>query len=198
MAMKSMTITVEGVNPLLLNNPQTVDSFNPYTKQMKVITSKRAKTDEDMLALRDLEIMSKIYWDDELGIYIPSTWVTAAIAGWSFKKAKISKADIRSAVFAVDSKVKLNYLGISKVKEPSDIVGNPHFRHMMTLKQGQVRVVKAAPIFHEWGFKTTLEFDDSVIDAATLEQIVKHASMYGGFGDFRPTFGRASTEVTHD
>ena len=197
MAMRNMSVNITGINPILLNNPQTVDSFNSYSKRMKVITSKRAKTDEDMMALRDLEIEAKIYWDDELKLYVPTTWVTAALAGWSFKKAKISKADIRSAVFTVSPKAKLHYRDDDKVKEVSDIVGNHAFRHTMTLKQGQVRIVKAAPIFHNWAFTVELEFDGTVIDPATLEQILIHASKYGGYGDFRPTFGRALTEVSH-
>jgi len=198
MSIRSINIKVTGINPLLMNNPQTVDMFNDYSKKMKVITSKRAKTEEDMHALRDLEIAAKIYWSDENGIYIPTTWVTAALAGWSFKKAKISKADIRSAVFTTNGQAKLSYDGMSKVKTATDIVKNHDFRHMMTLKQGQVRVVKAAPIFHNWSFETELEFDDTVIDPTTLEQILKHASQYGGFGDFRPTFGRATLEASHD
>ena len=69
------------------------------------------------------------------------------------------------------------------------------FRLNMTLKQGQVRVVKAVPIFHKWSFSTRVEFDDKLVDESSLVDIIKHASLYGGFGDFRPTFGRAQAEV---
>jgi hypothetical protein len=85
---------------------------------------------------------------------------------------------------------------MDRVKTPEDIVKNDEFRHMMTLKQGQVRVVKAVPIFHDWSFVVGLEFDDKMIDPGSLEAIIHHAAKFGGFGDFRPTFGRATAEVT--
>jgi hypothetical protein len=55
-----------------------------------------------------------------------------------------------------------------------------------------------APIFHNWSFETMLEFDDKTIDPSSLTHVVKHAARYGGFGDFRPTFGRATAEVSTD
>lgn len=199
MAIRSLHIAVSGINPLLQNNPQTVDRFNPYTKAMAKINAKKTRrTDEDYRELYDIEIRAKIYWDERLGIYIPGTWISAAIASASFKQAKISKADIRGSVFVEDDKIKLDYENRNLVKTPEDIVGNPFFRLNMTLKQGQVRVVKAVPIFHKWKAETKVEFDDKLVDESSLIHIIKHAALYGGFGDFRPTFGRAQAEVTSE
>jgi hypothetical protein len=197
MSIRSITANVTGISPLLMNNPQTVDRFNDYTKAMARINAKKTRrTDDDYLELQNIEVRAKIYWDD--GIYVPSTWLSAAIAATSFKTAKISKADIRGSVFTTQDRIPLVYRDKSKVKTPEDIVGNHDFRIKLTLKQGQVRVVKAAPIFHEWSFSCGLEYDDKVIDPETLANIIKHSAKYGGFGDFRPTFGRAIAEVSHD
>lgn len=199
MAIRSLSVAINGMNPLLQNNPQTVDRFNDYTRAMAKINAKKTRrTDEDYRDLQDIEVRAKIYWTEELGIYVPGTWLSAAIAAASFKKAKISKADIRGSVFVEDDKIKLNYENMNLVKKPEDIVGNPFFRLNMTLKQGQVRVVKAVPIFHKWSFKTKVEFDDKLVDESSLVDIIKHASLYGGFGDFRPTFGRAQAEVVSE
>ena len=197
MAIRFLKAKFAGINPLLQNNPQTVDRFNPYTKAMKRINDKKTRrTDDDFLELKNIEVRAKIYWDDEIGIYVPATWVTSAIAGASFKRAKIAKADIRAGVFAVNDKIKLNYRDMNKVKTPDDIVGNPDFRLDMTLKQGMVRVVKSVPIFHNWNFDCDLEFEDTVIDADSMTNIIGYVARYGGFGDFRPTFGRATAEVS--
>jgi hypothetical protein len=199
MAIRSLKVTITGMNPLLQNNPQTVDRFNDYTRAMAKINAKKTRrTDEDYRDLQDIEVRAKIYWDEDLGIYVPGTWMSAAIAAASFKKAKISKADIRGSVFVEDDKIKLQYENMNLVKKPEDIVGNPFFRLNMTLKQGQVRVVKAVPIFHKWSFNTKIEFDDKLVDESSLVDIIKHASLYGGFGDFRPTFGRAQAEVVSE
>lgn len=197
MTMKTLTVAVTGNNPLLQNNPQTVDRFNEYAQSMAVINKKgKRRTDDDYRQLQDIEVRSKIYWDDEMGIYVPSTWLLAGVAANAFKTVKVSKADIRGAVFSTAPKLKLTYRDQEKVKEPIDIVNNHDFRIKLTLKQGQARIVKAAPIFHNWSFSATMEFDDKVIDPQSMVRVIEHTAKYSGFGDFRPTFGRATAEVT--
>ena len=197
MAIKPAPVTITGIAPLLQNNPQTVDPFNRYSKAKKAITNKRtAKTDDDLIELGNLETESKIYFDDEIGVYVPATWLTEAINVTAFAVAKIGKAKMRGGLFATEPKVKLHYRDMGKVKTIADVVMNPAFRHRMLLKQGQVRVPKDAPIYHDWSFQTVIEFDDTVLDFGSLKRIVERAALYGGFGDFRPTFGRAKAEVT--
>lgn len=196
MAIQQAQIVVTGISPLLQNNPQTVDPFNHYAKAKKAITNKRtAKTDDDLLELGNLETESKIYFDDDIGVYVPAMWITEAIICTGFSVAKIGRAKMRGGLFATEPKVKLTYRGMNKVKTITDVVMNPEFRHRMLLKQGQVRVPKDAPIFHDWSFDTEVEFDDTVVDLGSLRRIVERAAKYGGFGDFRPTFGRANAEV---
>lgn len=188
-----------GINPLLLANPQTVDRFNAYTKAMKRINDKKTRrTDDDYLELANLEMRAKLYFDDEIGVYVPSTWVGAAIASTSFKTVKIGKAAIRGGVFTTADRLPLSYRGQDKVKQIEDLINNEAFRHKMILPQGQVRVSKTAPIFHGWSFSCGLEYDDSVVDEDSLKHIINQAAKYGGFGDFRPTFGRATVEFTYE
>jgi len=194
MAISEMQFKIKGFAPLLLNNPQCADPLNKYTKLKKPITSKRSKTDEDHAELADLEIRSKIYWDDDLGIYIPSTWVQAAINKVSFSVSKVSKTAMRGCLFMNEPKIKLNYKNESMVRGPIDVVKNSEFRHKMILPQGQVRLAKYFPIFHDWSFESSLEFDESVTTGRDLKIMLERACKYGGFGDFRPTFGRALVE----
>jgi hypothetical protein len=196
--MQTLLISVEGINPLLQNNPQTVDRFNKYTQAMAKINAKgKRRTDDDYREMADIEVRAKVYFDETLGVYIPATWVTSAICKHSFAQVKVSKEAIRGAVFPVAPRIKLNYRDQPLVKSPEDIVGNHDFRIKLTLKQGQVRVCKSAPIFHDWSFDTELEFDDKIIDPQDLARVIEHASKYGGFGDFRPSFGRAIAECSH-
>lgn len=199
MSIRNMHYKISGIAPLLLSNPQTVDRFNPLARKMALINAKgRRRTDEDYLELRDLEMEAKLYWDSELGVYVPSTWILAAICKVSFTQAKIAKADIRGAVFATETKLPLKFAGRKKVHGSEDIIKNGDFRHTMLLKQGQVKIAKTAPIFHDWSFEGNLEFDDKVIDPDTMEHLLNYAGNYGGFGDFRPTFGRAEVRIKFD
>lgn len=198
MPMRDARVIVKGVSPLLMNNPQTVDRFNQYAKAQAAISAKgKKRTDEDYMEYRELEMKSKIYFDEKLGAYAPATWFSEAIATRAFRVAKISRADIRGALFTVNDKLKLQYRGEKNVKEAADIWANSAFIHLMTVPQGQSRVVKACPIFHDWMFQADIEFDDKIIDPSSLTRIAGEAGRYGGFGDFRPTFGRAQVEVIH-
>jgi len=192
--MKSITVIYTGIDTLLQNNPQMSDPLNKYSKEMKTISGKRKKTDDDIVAMREIELRAKMYWDEGMGVYIPSSWVTASIQGVSWSRAKIKKADIRAAVFVTEPKLKLTYDGMDTVKAPLDIVKNERFHRVMSLKQGQVRVVKAAPQFSKWSFEAEIEFDPEIINEAELKALIEYGAAYGGFGDFRPTFGRANVE----
>ena len=199
MSYKSANVSIKGTAPLLLNNPQCVDRFNPIARRMSEITAKRTRrTDEDFHELSDLEMEAKVYWDNEIGVYIPDRWLSAAMCKVSNKVCKIPKADVRAGVTIIQSIVPLTYEGQDKVKGHIDIVKNPAFRHKMLLPQGQVRIAKYGPIFHEWSFEFDIEFDDTIFDTQDITRILEHAAKRGGFGDFRPTFGRAIATVTHD
>lgn len=198
MPIRTANLKITGASPLLMNNPQTVDRFNRFAKRMSAINAKKTRrTDDDYLELRDLEMESKSYFDQDLGIYVPSSWVAEAIATASFRVAKLSRADIRGAMFTPEEKIKLIYRDMDKVKGIADIVKNPEFRIVLILPQGQTRLAKAFPIFHKWSFETSLEFDDKIIDPDSLSRIIDYTARYGGFGDFRPKFGRAIAEVSH-
>lgn len=196
MAMQTAVISVKGIAPLLTNNPQTVDRFNSYARRMKAINDKKTRrTDDDYLELRQLEMAAKIYFDEALGAYVPATWMSEGLAGSAYATVKLSRDKLRGGLFVTDLKLKLSYRDSDKVKDFNDIVGNPIFRHTIALPQGQVRVVKVFPIFHEWSFNANVEYDDTIMDFGMLERIAKYAGKYVGFGDLRPTFGRALVEV---
>ena len=195
MAIQSITVKFTGISPLLQNNPQTVDPFNSYAKAKKPLTSKRSKTDEDLYAIRKIEVESKVFFDDKIGIYVPSRWVLAAIAKNSYSIAKVSKDKARGSIFTTDDKCKLSFDGDNLIKSKEDVSGNDKFITVLILPQKQVRLAKTFPIFHKWSFECELEFDDTVIDESDLVRVLKYSAKYGGFGDFRPTYGRALCEV---
>lgn len=196
MAIQSAHIKIEGINYLLQNNPQTVDPFNHFTKAKKVITSRRIKTDDELTELGNIETESKIFFDEKLGVYVPTRWLTEAICAGAYEIIRISKKKMRGGVFATEEKAKLTYEDMKLVKTIADVVMNPKFRHRAMLPQGDVRVAKDFPIFKKWAFQTVIDFDDTVVDFDGLKKITERTAMYVGFGDFRPTFGRAVATVT--
>ena len=201
MAYVGAKVKIIGSKALLMNNPQCVDRFNKISERMSQINAKRTRrTDEDYHELADLEMQAKTYFDEDgdLGVYVPSRWLMAAMCKVSNKVCKIPKADVRAGVTIRQDNVSLQYTGQDKVKGIMDIIKNHDFRHKMLLPQGQVRIAKYGPIFHDWSFEFDIEFDNTILDKNDITRILDHAAERGGFGDFRPTFGRAIAEVTYD
>jgi hypothetical protein len=198
MTMQTASVKISGIGALLMNNPQTVDRFNGFARRIATITAKgKRRTDEDYKELRQLEVNAKLYYDNTMGVYVPSSWLLESIVTNSFKLVKLGAAKARGGIFMTEQKCKLHYAGMEHVKAINDVVMNDEFHRVMNLPQGQVRLIKVCPSFQDWHFSTKIEFDDKVIDARAIADIVEYAAMYNGFGDFRPTFGRATGEVHH-
>ena len=69
--LKSISLQVKGAAPLLMRNGQTSDPLNHFSKAIKDISGKRAKTDADFIALSEIEYRSGLYIDKN-GPYLPS------------------------------------------------------------------------------------------------------------------------------
>ena len=200
MAIKTLSVKFTGFSPLLQNNPQGINPLNKLLKADQAANKKykASKTDENFEAQSKTGIALRLFWDDEMGVYIPTRWVLAQIAKHSYKRCKVSKDNARAAVFTLKDKVKLSYDGDKKVKKLKDITNNTDFQTMIFQKIGVVKVPKAMPIFHAWAFELELEYDNTIIDFEQLQDLLEYGAKYNGFGDFRPTYGRCIAEVTND
>ena len=85
--MKKLHITLNGTSPLIEHSPKCVNPLHPLAKEMKKYTSKRKKTEEDLIKVSDLEWESGVYWDDNLGLVIPNECLAATI----LEGAKLNK-----------------------------------------------------------------------------------------------------------
>ena len=63
--MKSIKFRMTGTCPLMLNNPQTVNPMNEFTKAISALTSKRKKTDEDQNEIFHLKFLASCYWNNK-------------------------------------------------------------------------------------------------------------------------------------
>lgn len=75
--MKKLHITLNGTSPLIEHSPKCVNPLHPIAKEMKLYTSKRKKTEEDLQKISDLEWESGVYWDDSIGLVIPNECLAA-------------------------------------------------------------------------------------------------------------------------
>jgi hypothetical protein len=154
---------------------------------LKDVTSKRKKTDADHEEMARIEFEGGLYWDENVGVYIPEDCIEATICAGA-KKSRIGK-DVQAAVFVQDEIVPLIYDG------PKTIAGlwkdRERFVMRKAVKVTTSKVMRTRPMFPTgWQIKFTLEYDDTIINAAALQKAMIDAGSLIGICDWRPKFGR--------
>jgi hypothetical protein len=61
MGLKQLEISIRGVSPLLMHNGQTADPLNTFSKQLKAVSGKRKKTEEDYAEMSRIEWHAALY-----------------------------------------------------------------------------------------------------------------------------------------
>src|SRR6056300_958121 len=103
--MEIIKLKIIGTRPLLMHADIFTDPLNPLTKTHKALTSKRKKTDEDYEAIAKSEWRGGMYYDDDLGPYIPGVMLEAAMVSGG----KLSKlgAQLKRSAEIIDDRCKL-------------------------------------------------------------------------------------------
>lgn len=183
--MKSKTYTVCGITPLMMHSERLANPFDPLTKEIKSVTGKRKKTEDDLMEIARLEWMGGLYHDDDAGIHVPGYNIFAALVGGG-KLHKLGSAIKRCALVRED-KVPLTFDG---PKEPAKLFDNKRFVDIRSVKVGTSKVTRCRPIFRDWEMTFTLLFDESSLQADDLTRVVRDTGTMIGLGDYRPRFGR--------
>src|SRR5690349_8391990 len=155
-----MKISVVGVTPLILHNGRTANPLDPYTKKLKALTSKRQKTDEDLEEMLLLQWEAGLYWNEKLGVYMPSENLSAAF----YKAAKKYKLGVKtSGVSFVDP---IGYsIQTKNSKDMTKLKADQANKFVKTVVIQRNKAISCRPIFEEWAISFELEFDPQIIDA---------------------------------
>lgn len=179
------SITFEGTDALLVHNARLSNPLDPAAKALKRLTGKRNKTDDDYAELAHVEFAGSLYFDEEIGPYIPGENIWRCLFDAAKKHKKGPR--IKEGVFISTSVNPLGYRG------PRDVEGlwaDENFRHYASVKVGTARTTRCRPIFRSWKVAADGVLDTNVLDLAELQQIAETAGTLIGLGDWRPRFGR--------
>ena len=105
--MKTLKVTWKGISPLIMHSCQCVNPLHPISREMKKYTSKRNKTEEDLMKIADLLWEAVAYWEDGLGLYIPAENVEATLRNGG--KVNKKGTDIQKYVDVTDLYIPFNY-----------------------------------------------------------------------------------------
>lgn len=175
--------------PLLMHNGQLADPLNRYAKALKVITSKKKKTEVDLEDMAKAEWYGGLYYAEDIGVYIPGGVLEAAIINGA-KKNKLGMA-FKSAVFCNDN-FALNYSG---PKTPEKLWESGKFKDTRGAGVMGKRVMRTRPIFNEWSLDFEINvLPDCEVEVEQVKQALAVAGKMVGIGDYRPRYGRFTVE----
>lgn len=183
--MKTKTYRIVGTTPMLMHSERLANPFDDVTKQIKAISGKRKKTEDDLLEMARLEWLGGMYYDQESGIHVPGHNVLACIISGA-KLHKLGTA-VKRAAIVLEDKVTVEYDG---ERNPDKLFLNKRFVDMRGVKVGTSKVMRCRPIFHKWSLAFSVAYDESSIQEDELTRCVESAGLMAGLGDYRPRFGR--------
>lgn len=188
------TITLTGTQPLLMHNARMADPLDPIVKAKAKLTSKMKKTDADHEEIAHLDFMGGLYFDADLGPYLP---------GDNFQRCLLDAArmnrlgpKVERGVF-IDSDV--NPLAYSGPRTVEALWSDESYRFRRSVKTGKgksaPRTMGCRPIFRNWKCQAHGLLDESQINLDDLRLIADNAGTFIGIGDWRPRFGRFTAIV---
>lgn len=177
-------LTLIGETPLLMSSGE-VDRESSLYREYRALSKQRAKTIEQEAQLRELEWHTRIYFDEEIGPYIPGKNIKEMLRS-AATKWKLGESVKRSLVVP-DYRIPLTYEG------PRDLKGlwEAEFRYTAMVANagaGAGRVERTRPCFDNWSLEFEVAFDTDELDEDSFVQVVQRSQKYG-LGDYRPEFG---------
>ena len=168
-------VTLQGTSPLLMHSPRMVDPEFELNRQIKALTSKRKKTDDDLKTIEKLEWFGGLYTSNGETKNCVVTQPTSKVRKCLVNTAKISKSGrmIERAVSFSALDVPLIYDG------PTDIdalFADKRFHSRLSVGIGNKRVMRVRPKFFPWSLVVDGIFiEDAGLNFDDLQRIVEMA-----------------------
>ena len=187
-----LTLTLTGTRPMLLHNRRLANPTDPWTRQLKQLTGKRKKTDEDLVDIMRVEARGAVYESPDGLLVLPTEnlWRSIYDAATAFKMG----ADVKRALSAPPDQAEPLLIGGDEVKVET-FLHDPENIDYRSVKVMGKRTMRARPVVKDWSSVHTFDLLEDVIDAADLVKVFVRAGRLVGLGDWRPTWGTYDVEV---
>lgn len=187
--MKTIDMTIKGTTPLLMNSNQGVNPLHPLTKKMKVLTAKRKRTEEDEEEILHLKWLLGLYWQEDIGVVVPSINLEATFrnAAKSVRKGTIAKQ--QSAISIKPDYIPLEFEGKGKSKEELWNDPNQKYSDVKVGKIKQASVLICRPRFDNWALSFKIMYDEKKFDRDEIISLFDLAGREVGLCDYRGKYG---------
>ena len=187
--MKKVALKLTGVAPLIMHNARLADPTDPITREKNKISKGRNKTEEMLLAIKEIEWRGGLYLDEKGRPAIPADVVLAAVIQGA-RKAKLGK-EASAAVYCEKPFFALDYDGPKDIKT---LYADGRFCDYRSVAQQRQRIMRARPIFRSWSCNVELQIDEEILNPDQARDAMVAAGARVGIGDFRPRYGRFTVE----
>ncbi len=189
--MKKIHVTLNGTNTLLMHSPKTVNKYHPLALELAQYTSKRKKTEDDLLKVSVLEWEAGLYYDEANGLHIPTECLQRTLENGA-KLFKAGKDIQRYCIFP-------HCVAPLDIGTPFDLEKmrrDMKYYDVRPVRVGMSRIPRTRPRFDVWRCEFDMLFDESHIDIATIAMAFENAGQYIGLCDGRTLgYGRFTTAI---
>jgi hypothetical protein len=197
---QTVSFRVRGVVPTIMCNGQTADPLNPFARQMKKISSKKTKTEDDHLEMARVEWHASLYLDEKSRPCWPSENIESMMVA-AAKKAR-KGTDAKAGVF-VEKNAPIIFEGPKSAEGlwSHRTFGKNPFISRVPAVINRSRIMRTRPIFPEWSLEFDINFLLDMFDSSQIIDTVETAGRIIGLSDWRPKYGRfviEKAEVKND
>ena len=183
--MLELTLTMgHETNPLVIHNSRLSIPTDPFAERLSRLTSKPGKqrTHEDHVEMSRVEWEGGLYWDDDLGPYVPTSYAMTSL--WQSAKLTRDGEGLRRAVTLLGdddgARIPIEYVGPRDIEPMWE---NTAYRLVQSLPQGRVRVTRTRPRFVPWHLHMTVLLEEALMNPSVLEEIATRAGRLIGIGE---------------
>ena len=189
--MKTIEVELKGTSPLIMHSCVGVNKLHPLTIALDRLNGKRKKTEEDFRKISDLEWEIGIYWDDQVGLYLPAENIEATIreGAKSFKKGKTFERGFNCINM-------LNPVDIGENLTKDQMFADFRFRDVRAMRVQTNRIMRTRPRFNMWRCTFRACYDERSLDFKDIVNAIDYAGEKVGLCDSRPRYGTFVSTIT--
>ena len=187
---QSLKLRLRGASPMIEHNGQTANPLNKYSKQLKAVSGKRNKTDEDFEKMAKIEFNAGWYLGEKGEFTLPAHNIEAAMLEGA-KKNKNGRL-VQGGAFVVDDPA-LEFKGSKKTVD--QLWDGGEHALMVSVRVQRNRVMRTRPLVPAgWSSVVEVKYDPAIVQPEAIVQALEVAGLERGLGDWRPKYGRFVVE----